>query len=218
MKIEFLGAAREVTGSCTLLEFGKRKVLVDFGMEQGADTYENTPMPVSPVDIDCVLLTHAHIDHSGLLPLLFAGGFKGEIHATKATAHLCDIMLRDSAHIQEFEAEWKNRRGRREGKDEYIPLYTMDDALGAIFLFVEHDYGVYKEISDGIQIRFTDAGHLLGMEIGRDRGLAYLQQTGNVRLPLLVRLCQAAQVLRENRAVIGDGHGVPSLRSDRFEI
>ena len=193
MKMTFIGATHEVTGSCTFIEACGKKFLVDFGMQQGEDIYENVQIPVSPSNIDFVLLTHAHIDHSGLLPLLYSGGFQGEIHATKPTAHLCDIMLRDSAHIQEFEAEWKNRRGRREGKDEYVPLYTMDDALGAIFLFVEHEYGVYREISDGIQIRFTDAGHLLGSasieiklyENGVKRKLVFSGDIGNKAQPLI---------------------------------
>ena len=109
MKLTFIGAAHEVTGSCTFVEACGKKFLVDFGMEQGEDVYENVPIPVAPADIDFVLLTHAHIDHSGLLPLLYAGGFTGQIHSTTATANLCEVMLRDSAHIQEFEAEWLNR-------------------------------------------------------------------------------------------------------------
>ena len=103
MKITFLGATHEVTGSCTLIEVGDKKGLVDYGMEQGRDVYENIRVPCAPAEIDYVFLTHAHIDHSGLLPLLYAGGFRGEIHATQATVSLCQIMLRDSAHIQEFE-------------------------------------------------------------------------------------------------------------------
>ncbi len=193
MKMMFIGAAHEVTGSCTYIEACGKRFLVDFGMEQGFDEFENVQIPCNPSQIDFVLLTHAHIDHSGLLPLLYAGGFRGEIHSTRATAHLCDIMLRDSAHIQEFEAEWKNRRGRRENKEEYIPLYTMDDAMGAIFLFVEHDYGSYKEISDGIMIRFTDAGHLLGSasieiklyENGVKRKLVFSGDIGNNDQPLI---------------------------------
>ena len=110
MKIQFIGADHEVTGSCTYLEIGSKRLLVDFGMEQGRDVYENARIPVAPGQIDYVLLTHAHIDHSGLLPLLYAGGFSGEIHTTEGTASLCNIMLRDSAHIQEFEAEWRSRK------------------------------------------------------------------------------------------------------------
>ena len=113
MKMIFIGATHEVTGSCTYLEVCGKRILVDFGMEQGRDTYENVKIPCAPGEIDYVLLTHAHIDHSGLLPLLYAGGFSGEIHATAATTSLCEIMLRDSAHIQEFEAEWRIRMAMR---------------------------------------------------------------------------------------------------------
>ena len=140
MRITFIGATHEVTGSCTYIEACNKKFLVDFGMEQGEDYFENVQIPVSPSEIDFVLLTHAHIDHSGLLPLLFAGGFSGQIHSTTATANLCDVMLRDSAHIQEFEAEWRNRKGQRSGDKEFTPLYTMDDAIGAVELFVPHKY------------------------------------------------------------------------------
>ena len=106
-----MGANHEVTGSCTLLEAAGQRYLIDCGMEQGKDVYENQPIPVAPGEIDGVLATHAHIDHTGLLPLLVRNGFRGRIYATRPTAELCSIMLRDSAHIQEFEAEWKNRKG-----------------------------------------------------------------------------------------------------------
>ena len=140
MKMTFIGAAHEVTGSCTYIEACGKKFLVDFGMEQGEDAFENAKIPVPPNDIDFVLLTHAHIDHSGMLPLLYAGGFTGEIHATKATSNLCSVMLLDSAHIQEFEAEWRSRKAKRRGEDDYEPLYTMEDAIGAVSLFVPHEY------------------------------------------------------------------------------
>ena len=125
MKLTFLGAAHEVTGSCYLLEACGKTILIDCGMEQGPDEYENQEIPVSPSSIDWVLLTHAHIDHSGRLPLLYAHGFRGKIFATGATCDLCDIMLRDSAHIQMFEAEWRNRKAKRAGGEPYIPLYNM---------------------------------------------------------------------------------------------
>ena len=110
MKITFFGATHEVTGSCYYLEAAGKKFLVDCGMEQGPDYYENQDIPVKGSDLDFVLLTHAHMDHSGNLPAIYAKGFQGPIYATQATCHLCDIMLRDSAHIQMFEAEWRNRR------------------------------------------------------------------------------------------------------------
>ena len=128
MKLMFLGAAHEVTGSCTLLTACGKNILIDCGMEQGPDTFLNSDIPVAPGQIDCILLTHAHIDHSGKLPLLCSQGFEGPIYSTKATSKLCSIMLLDSAHIQEFEAEWRNRKAKRAGSHPYIPLYTTEDA------------------------------------------------------------------------------------------
>ncbi len=193
MKMEFIGAAHEVTGSCTFIEACGKKFLVDFGMEQGRDVYENQKIPCAPGEIDFVLLTHAHIDHSGLLPLLYAGGFQGQIHATQATVSLCEIMLRDSAHIQEFEAEWRNRKAKRSGKDAYVPLYTMEEALGAISRFVPHAYDERFTISEGIEVRFVDAGHLLGsssIEIWLTEGdvqrkLIFSGDIGNFNQPLI---------------------------------
>lgn len=193
MKVMFIGATHEVTGSCTYIETCGKKFLVDFGMEQGKDVYENKQIPTSPSGIDFVLLTHAHIDHSGLLPLLFAGGFKGEIHATEATCNLCDIMLRDSAHIQEFETEWKNRKGRRKGQEEIEPLYTLNDAEGVIKLFVPHKYDEKSSICDGIEVRFADAGHLLGSssieiwitENGITKKIIFSGDIGNLDQPLI---------------------------------
>ena len=162
MLLEFLGAAHEVTGSCHFLQFGSKHLLVDCGMEQGPDLYVNQEIPVNAADIDYVLVTHAHIDHSGLLPLLFSHGFRGQIFATKATCELCNIMLKDSAHIQMFEAEWKNRKARRAGLPEVVPLYDMNDAEGVLKYFVECDYNKKIEVCEGLTIRFVDAGHLLG--------------------------------------------------------
>ena len=108
MKIQFLGAAHEVTGSCTLLQVGRNQYLIDCGMEQGIDVFENMPLPVEAKEIDAVFLTHAHIDHSGMLPKLYKDGFRGAIYATTETCNLCNIMLKDSAHIQEMEAGWRN--------------------------------------------------------------------------------------------------------------
>ena len=105
MKIQFIGATHEVTGSCTLLEINGKNYLVDCGMEQGRDVFQNISLPVSPCDIEAVFITHAHIDHSGMVPKLYKDGFKGTVYATDVTCDLCNIMLRDSAHIQELEAE-----------------------------------------------------------------------------------------------------------------
>lgn len=193
MKLTFLGAAHEVTGSCYLLEACGKTILIDCGMEQGPDEYENQEIPVSPSSIDWVLLTHAHIDHSGRLPLLYAHGFRGKIFATGATCDLCDIMLRDSAHIQMFEAEWRNRKAKRAGGEPYIPLYNMEDAAGAISCFVSCRYGEAFSPSDGIQVRFADAGHLLGSasielhltERNVTKTLVFSGDIGNKNQPLL---------------------------------
>ena len=162
MRMQFLGAAREVTGSCTLLHANGHKILVDCGMEQGKDIYENSDLPCMPGDIDCVLLTHAHIDHSGKLPLLVAGGFKGPIYTSIPTAKLCGIMLKDSAHIQEVETSWKSRKAMRAGKEASAPLYTMEDAMAAIELLKPLPYHESVEVMDGVSVKLRDAGHLLG--------------------------------------------------------
>ena len=162
MKITFLGAAHEVTGSCTLIETNGKNILVDCGMEQGADIFENQEIPVNPNDIECVLLTHAHIDHSGLIPLLYVNGFRGKVYTTEPTVQLCEIMLKDSAHIQMFEAEWRNRKAKRAGKPEVVPMYDMNDAMGVLTHFVPCEYNSIVEICDGLKVRFVDAGHLLG--------------------------------------------------------
>lgn len=193
MKLTFIGAAHEVTGSCHLLEANGKSLLIDCGMEQGPDLYENQEMPVSPSEIDYILLTHAHIDHSGLIPLLCKRGFKGEIVTTFATADLCNIMLRDSAHIQEFEAEWRNRKARRSGEPLYEPLYTTQDAIDAINLFSPCDYGQKIDLCEGFAVRFTDIGHLLGSasievwisEDGVDKKIVFSGDVGNIDQPIL---------------------------------
>ncbi len=162
MLLEFLGAAHEVTGSCHFLSFGDKNLLVDCGMEQGPDLYVNQDIPVNAAAIDYVFVTHAHIDHSGLLPLLYNHGFRGQIFATTATTQLCNIMLKDSAHIQMFEAEWKNRKARRSGQPEVVPLYDMNDAMGVLQHFISCDYHQIVQVCDGLKARFVDAGHLLG--------------------------------------------------------
>ena len=162
MKIEFLGAAHEVTGSCHYLEFADKHVLVDCGMDQGPDLYVNQEIPVNASTIDYVFVTHAHIDHSGLLPMLYNHGFRGQIFTTTATHQLCEIMLKDSAHIQMFEAEWKNRKAKRAGRPEVVPLYDMNDAVGVLGHFVSCDYHSVINVCEGLKVRFVDAGHLLG--------------------------------------------------------
>ena len=193
MKIIFLGATHEVTGSCYYLEGAGRKFLVDCGMEQGPNYYENEDLPVAPGDLDFVLLTHAHMDHSGNLPALYAKGFQGPVYATDATCNLCDIMLRDSAHIQLFEAEWRNRKGRRQGKEEFVPAYTMEDALGVLKNFVECQYDRVIRPAEGISVRFVDAGHLLGSssievkitEEGQEKTIVFSGDIGNTNQPLI---------------------------------
>ena len=193
MKITFLGATHEVTGSCYYLEAAGRKFLVDYGMEQGPDYYENEEIPVAAKDLDFVLLTHAHMDHSGNLPALYAKGFQGPIYATEATCNLCDIMLRDSAHIQMFEAEWRNRKGRRQGKAEFIPAYTMEDAMGVLKNFVACAYDRTITPAPGIRVRFRDAGHLLGSssievwltEDGKEEKIVFSGDIGNLNQPLI---------------------------------
>ena len=193
MKITFIGATHEVTGSCYYLEAAGKKFLVDCGMEQGPDYYENQDIPVKGSDLDFVLLTHAHMDHSGNLPAIYAKGFQGPIYATQATCHLCDIMLRDSAHIQMFEAEWRNRKGRRQGKPEFVPAYTMEDAMGVIQNFVPCPYEKTIKPAEGISVRFVDAGHLLGsasieitiQEDGKEKKIVFSGDIGNLNQPLI---------------------------------
>lgn len=193
MKLTFLGATHEVTGSCFLLEACEKKILVDYGMEQGPDLYENVPMPISAAEVDMVLLTHAHMDHSGLLPLLYKRGFRGQVFATASTGDLCEIMLRDSAHIQMFEAEWKNRKGKRAARELVEPLYDMDDAIGVLSCFVRCPYDKEVRIGEGLKIRFIDAGHLLGSssievwisEDGIEKKLVFSGDIGNVNQPLI---------------------------------
>ena len=193
MKLTFLGAAREVTGSCYLLQINGSNLLIDCGMEQGPDVFENQELPVTPAELSCVLLTHAHIDHSGKLPMLYASGFQGPVYTTEATADLCGIMLRDSAHIQEFEAEWRNRRAKRSGDRPYIPLYTMEDAEGILSKFVSVAYDTEQSVLPGVTARFVDAGHLLGSasivltleEKGEKTVLVFSGDIGNTDKPIL---------------------------------
>lgn len=194
MKITFVGAAHEVTGSCHYLQIGDKHILVDCGMEQGIDTYQNCDMPVTPAALDYVLLTHAHVDHSGMLPYLYARGFRGQIFTTEATADLCSIMLRDCAHIQMQEAEWKNRKAKRNSNIEpHEPLYGMEDADGTIKLLVPCPYSQMITLTDDIKIRFTDIGHLLGSasievwatEQGVTKKIVFSGDIGNLNQPLI---------------------------------
>jgi len=165
MQLTFLGAAMIVTGSSYLLEVNKRKILIDCGMFQGSKAiraFNNREFMYSPAELDCVVLTHAHIDHSGLLPRLCREGFKGSIYATKVTGELCSIMLPDSGHIQEFDAEIANRKGKRAGKKVVTPLYTVEDAYACLKQFSPAQYDQELQITPEIVIKFRDAGHILG--------------------------------------------------------
>lgn len=193
MRLTFIGADHEVTGSCHYLEACGLNILVDCGMEQGINKYENQELPVSYADIDYVLITHSHIDHVGMLPFIFARGFSGKIMASRATCDLCNIMLRDCAHIQESEAEWKNRKAKRAGRPQEPPLYTMDDAEGVLKHFVPCGYNEIIRLEEGVEIRFTDAGHLLGsafIEVWLTEGdcskkIVFSGDVGNLNKPLI---------------------------------
>jgi metallo-beta-lactamase family protein len=197
MRVEFLGGVRAVTGSATLLEKGSLKWLVDCGMFQGGKEYEKKNwnlLPYQAKGLSYILLTHAHIDHSGLIPRLVKEGFQGKVVCTKATFDLCNIMLRDSGHIQEMEAEWQNRKGKRAGRGEAVPLYTMKDAEKCLRYFQTVSYDEKFQLADGVKVRFRDAGHILGsamIEIWVEKGgglenkLIFSGDLGNLEQPLL---------------------------------
>ena len=213
MKLMFIGADHEVTGSCHYLEACGKRILVDYGMEQGVNVFENVELPVQESLIDYVLLTHAHIDHSGMLPALYAKGFRGRIFTTEATAALCSIMLRDCAHIQQQEAEWKNRKAKRSSHLETVePAYTMEDADGAIRCLVPCAYGQKVELCEGIEIRFTDIGHLLGsasIEVWLTEGniskkIVFSGDIGNLDQPLI---CDPAYTEEADYVVMESTYG-----------
>ena len=193
MKIQFIGATHEVTGSCTLIEVCGKQYLIDCGMEQGIDVFENVPIPVPAHTVEAVFLTHAHIDHSGMLPKLYKDGFRGTIYATPSTCDLCNIMLRDSAHIQESEAQWQNRKALRAGDEPVTPVYTTEDALGAISRFRPCDYAQQVQVNEGVTVRFSDIGHLLGSscielwltEDGVTKKIVFSGDVGNTDQPLI---------------------------------
>ncbi len=196
MKITFLGAAKTVTGSNFLVEAAGKKFLVDCGMYQGKVTHdlENTdPFLYDVHEIDFMILTHAHIDHSGRIPKLYNEGYRNPIYATKATCDLCEIMLPDSGHIQEVEIVWKNKKRVREGKDELPPLYTAEEAYKCLEIFKPVQYDEIVEVDENISIRFNDAGHMLGsaiveiwaIENGKTVKAVFTGDLGNNDLPLL---------------------------------
>ncbi len=168
MKLKFLGAAHTVTGSCFIIETNLTKIMVDCGMFQGPRFIRERnykPFQVRPETVDFVLLTHAHIDHSGLIPKLIKHGYRGEVFATKATVALCEVMLPDSGYIQENEVERLNRKNQRMGKPLIEPIYTADDALNSLSRFQGVNYGEVIDLTAEIKVRFNDAGHILGSSI-----------------------------------------------------
>ena len=196
MKITFLGATKTVTGSNFLVEAAGKKFIVDCGMYQGEaeDEWENSaPFAFDVNELDFMLLTHAHIDHSGRIPKLYNEGFRGNVYATKATCDLCSIMLPDSGHIQEMEIEWKNRKRVRKGLDPIPPLYTAQDALKCLEIFVPIKYDEIIDIDENIHVRFNDAGHMLGSSIievwadenGKRTKAVFTGDLGNNDIPLL---------------------------------
>ena len=193
MKLTFFGAARAVTGSCHCVECGGKKILVDCGLQQGRDERDNQELDFAAGYIDAVVVTHAHIDHSGRIPLLVKQGFTGNIYCTRLTGQLLSIMLRDSAHIQESDAQWQNQKGRRAGRAPVEPLYTIADAEHAMELVETYEYGELVDLCEGVRLRFTDAGHLLGSacaelwltEDGVTRKIVFSGDLGNVDQPII---------------------------------
>lgn len=168
MKIQFCGAATGVTGSCHLITTEKHKILLDCGQFQGGKTREAMnyePFPFDPAEIDYMILSHAHIDHCGRIPLLVKRGFKGDIYCTDATADLVDVMLKDSGYIHEKEAEWKNRKNERAGRPAVEPLYTFNDAVDSLKFIKPVLYDQLIELNDEMKFVFNDAGHILGSAI-----------------------------------------------------
>jgi len=196
MKITFLGATRTVTGSNYLVEAAGKKFLVDCGMWQGKAELEEEnrqDFAYNPAEIDFMLLTHAHIDHSGRIPKLYNEGFKNKVYAHKATCDLCALMLPDSGHIQEMESEWKNRKRLRKGEDVLPPLYTAEDAARCLEIFEPIQYDEIIEITPEIHVRYNDAGHMLGSSIievwvkedGKETKIVFTGDLGNNDIPLL---------------------------------
>ncbi len=196
MKITFLGATRTVTGSNFLVEAAGKKFLVDCGMWQGRAELEEQnreEFQFNPAEIDFMLLTHAHIDHSGRIPKLYNEGFKNKIYAHKATCDLCALMLPDSGHIQEMENQWKNKKRVRKGQKEVAPLYTAEDAARSLEIFEPVQYDEIIEITPEIHVRFNDAGHMLGSSVielwvkedGKETKTVFTGDLGNNDIPLL---------------------------------
>ena len=193
MKLSFFGADQCVTGSCHCLEVNGKKILIDCGLQQGRDEINNRELPFAPNTIDYVLITHAHIDHSGRVPMLIKQGFEGEIWTTRLTKELLEIMLVDSAHIQESDAEYENRKNMRAGRQLVEPIYTMQDALNTLPYIHPCEYEQRVELCEGVTAVFTDAGHLLGSasitlelcENGVSKTIVFSGDIGNINQPLI---------------------------------
>lgn len=195
MKLSFFGAARMVTGSCFMLEAAGKRILIDCGMRQGRDDNEmpNDELEFSPAEIDALIVTHAHIDHSGRVPFLAKLGYRGPVYATRLTARLMDIMLQDSAHIQESDAEYKNTRSKRRGEPPVEPLYTSENVKAVLANVRGAEYGEMIDVFEGIRIRFSDAGHLLGSgsvevwaeENGVTKKIVFSGDIGNINQPIV---------------------------------
>ena len=193
MKLHFYGADRCVTGSCHCLEVNGKKILVDCGLQQGRDELDNRYLAFAPGNIDILLVTHAHIDHTGRIPLLVKNGFHGRILTTRLTADLMKIMLLDSAHIQESDAEYENRKGERAGREHVDPLYTEQDALDVFKYVTTCEYKEKVDLCEGVSAVFTDAGHLLGSasitleleENGVHKTIVFSGDIGNVDQPII---------------------------------
>ena len=193
MKLSFFGADQCVTGSCHCLEVNGKHILIDCGLQQGRDEVDNATLPFHPGSIDVVLVTHAHIDHSGRIPMLIKNGFQGRIITTRLTANLLSIMLADSAHIQESDAEYQNRKNQRAGRPAVEPLYTVADAMRVPEFLQTCEYGETVNVCEGVKATFIDAGHLLGsasilMELtegGETRTIVFSGDIGNVDQPII---------------------------------
>ena len=196
MNITFYGAAQEVTGSCHMVEVAGHKFLIDCGLFQGSLTdqmlnYEEFPFNIQEVEF--VILTHAHIDHSGRIPKLYKAGYKNPVYCTSATRELCKIMLPDSGHIQENEREWVNRKRMRAGKKPNDPIYTEQDAIDCLEIFKGLEYNVPVKINDEISFVLKDAGHMLGSAIvelylkedGKEKKVVFTGDLGNKNLPII---------------------------------
>lgn len=225
MKLQFCGGARTVTGSQHLLMVNGKRVLLECGLFQGrrAETYErNLNFCFDPASIDAMILSHAHIDHSGNIPNFIKNGFRGSIYTTAATVDLCQIMLRDSAYLQERDVEWANKIRRKRGEDLVEPLYTIDDAEAAMTHFVGMQYNHPFQICEGVEVMFRDAGHILGSagvllnltENGRKFRLGFSGDIGRTEVPII----RDPDVLRDVDALIMESTYGDRLHSPREDV